>query len=134
MSNHSPTRVLLLGDSRTAGTAAWQRLEERLPGAERAGDRESATRCLEATRYDLIVTDAVLPDGGPYGLLGTLIARQHETTVVVHFRLEGGQRWLVLFADGEFDLQAEPMTTDQFFRWLDGWLASRPAPAAMDAA
>jgi len=134
MSNDGVTHVLLLRDPRAAATAAWQQLEQRLPAAERAGDRELAARCLEAARYDLIVTDAVLPDGGPYGLLGTLIARQYETTVVVHFRLEGGQRWLVLFAEGEFDLQAEPMTTEQFFRWLDEWLASRPAPAAADAA
>ena len=134
MSSEAATRVLLLRDSRTAATPAWQQLEERLPGAERAGDRESATRCLEGTRYDLIVTDAVLPDGGPYGLLGALIAHQYETTVVVHFRLERGQRWLKLFAEGEFDLQAEPMTKEEFFRWLEEWLASRPAPAAMDAA
>jgi len=134
MSNDGAPHVLLLRDPRAAATAAWQQLEQRLPAAECAGDRELAARCLEGARYDLIVTDAVLPDGGPYGLLGTLIARQYETTVVVHFRLEGGQRWLVLFAEGEFDLQAEPMTADQFFRWLDEWLASRPAPAAADAA
>jgi hypothetical protein len=133
MSTDAATRVLLLRDPH-ADTPAWQQLDERLPAADRAGDREVAARCLDGTRYNLIVTDAVLPDGGPYGLLGTLIARQYDTTVVVHFRLESGQRWLVLFADGEFDLQAEPMTTEQFFRWLDEWLASRPAPAATDAA
>lgn len=91
-------------------------------------------RCLEGTRYDLIVTDAVLPDGGPYGLLGAVIARHYETTVVVHFRLERSQRWLKLFAEGEFDLQAESMTTGEYLRCLEEWLASRPAPAAVDAA
>ena len=135
MDNDGATRVLLLRDSRTADTGAWRQLEQRLPAAERAADRESATRCLEGTRYDLIVTDAVLPDGGPYGLLGALIARHYETTVVVHFRLERSQRWLKLFAEGEFDLRAEPMTTDEFFRLLEEWLASRPArAAAVDAA
>lgn len=134
MSNDGATRVLLLRDSRTTETPAWQQLERRLPAAARAGDREAATGCLQATRYDLIVTDAVLPDGGPYGLLGALIARQYDTTVVVHFRLGNGQRWLKLFAGGEFDLRAEPMTTEEFFRWLEEWLAARPASAAVDAA
>src|SRR3990172_6826084 len=117
MSNDGAPHVLLLRDPRAAATADWQQLEQRppaaRPGPARARPRPAGggggagagpPRCLEGARYDLIVTDAVLPDGGPYGLLGTLIARQYETTVVVHFRLEGCQRWLVLFAEGEFDL------------------------------
>lgn len=131
-------RVLLLRDARTAATPDWRELEERLPGADVAADREAAGRCLQAEGYDLIVTDAVLPDGGPYGLLGLLLARQEPTTVVVHFRLDGGTRWLRLFSHGEFDLGAEPMTRDDFWRWLEEWLALPVTPpvgkAATDAA
>jgi len=43
--------------------------------------------------------------------------------VVVRYRLEAGPRWLRLFADGEFDLQAEPMTKEEFFAWLEAWQA-----------
>src|SRR3989304_3274157 len=100
MDNDGATRVLLLRDSRTADTGAWRQLEQRLPAAERAGGRAAAPpppgggggahppppaggaaarepppRCGKGTPYALIVPDPVLPDGGPYGLLGALIAR-----------------------------------------------------------
>lgn len=124
------TRVLLLRDPRAAVTPDWRELERRLPRAERARDRETAVRCLEGESFDLIISDAVLPDGSPYGLLGVLIARRHSTTVVVHFRLPEGQRWLRLFDAGEFDLQAEPMTSQVFFRWLE----ERLAPSVVEPA
>lgn len=123
-------RLLFLRDPASAATPAWQELEQRLPQADRIGDREAAARSLLAAPYDLIVTDTVLPGGGPFGLLGELITRQYNTTVVVHFQLEGGQRWLKLFEHGEFDLNAEPMTSERFFRWLEEWLeAAVPASA-----
>ena len=126
-------RLLLLRDPASAATPAWQELEQRLPQAERIGDRETAARCLQSAPYDLIVTDTVLPGGGPFGLLGELIARQYDTTVVVHFQLESGLRWLKLFEKGEFDLDAEPMTSQRFFRWLEEWLED-PVPASTHAA
>lgn len=123
-------RVLLLRDPHAAPTLEWQELEQRLPQAERLGDRSTAVTRIEAGQYDLILTDSELPGGGPYGLLGTLIARQHHTTVVVHYRGPGRQRWLKLFEAGAFDLEAEPMSSESFLRWLQEWLGPSVAPPA----
>ena len=125
-----PLRVLLLRGSASAALPDWRELERRLPGAEILADREAAARRLEETEVDLILADAVLPDGGPYGLLGALLTRRLPTTVVVRYRLEAGPRWLRLFANGAFDLQAEPMTSEEFLHWLDTWQApAAPEPA-----
>lgn len=126
-------RVLLVRDAATAATPEWTEIERRLPQADRIVHRRAAALCLEEGPYELIIADAVLPDGGALGLLGTLITRHHETTVVVHFRVQNSERWLKLFQEGEFDLQAEPMTSEAFFRWLGTWRA-RTTPAASASA
>lgn len=129
MPKPAPRRALLLHAGNVTAPG-WRELRRLLPQAECVEDRESATRRLEAASYDLIVTEAILPGGGPFGLLRDLIARQENTTVVVHFYADDTENWLKLFEQGQFDLAAQPISRDDFFRWLEEWLrVPAPAPA-----
>lgn len=131
MAANGPRRVLLLHPNH-ATAPDWQELERHLPEAERVSSRDAAIQRLESAPYNLIVSEARLPGGTPFRLLSEIISRQQATTLVVHFSSHRTESWLKIFEGGQFDLHAEPISSEKFFRWLQQWLAE-PVPVPSTA-
>lgn len=120
-------RILVLRNPAAPHSSEWEELETSLKEVDRASDQYEAARLLREKPYDLILADSVLadtmlPGGSFFGLLGSLIARQRDTTVVVQAQLPEGPRWLRLIDAGTYDPDAEPMKNERFFCWLEDWL------------
>ena len=120
-------RILVLRNPAAPRSNEWEELETSLKEVDRASDQYEAARLLREKPYDLILADSVLadtmlPGGSFFGLLGSLIARQRDTTVVVEAQLPEGPRWLRLIDAGTYDPDAEPMKNERFFCWLEDWL------------
>lgn len=119
-------RILVLRNPTAPPSADWEELEHCLPEVDRASDSFEAAGLLRDRNYDLILADSVLadgvlPGGSFFGLVGSLVARQRGTTVVVQAQLPDGPQWLKLIEKGEYDPDAEPMKNERFLCWLEDW-------------
>ena len=132
-------RILVLRNPAAPASGEWDDLQTFLPEADRASDRFEAGGLLREKPYDLILADSVLadtmlPGGSFFGLLGSLVARQRDTTVVVQAQLPEGPRWLRLIDEGTYDPDAEPMKNERFFCWLEDWLEKSSPTERTEAA
>ncbi|MGH9788232.1 MAG: hypothetical protein ACRD4U_05975 [Candidatus Acidiferrales bacterium] len=132
-------RILVLRNPAAPPSADWDNLEQFLSEADRATDSLQAAGRLRDRTYDLILADSVLaggvlPGGSFFGLVGSLVARQRGTTVVVQAQLPEGPRWLKLIDEGKYDPDAEPMKQERFFCWLEDWLEKSSPSERAEAA
>jgi len=74
-------RYLLVEDNVELAEAVVQRLAMDGHAIDHAGDLETAAACLEATEYDLILLDVMLPDGDGRDFL--IQSRGHIATPVI---------------------------------------------------
>jgi DNA-binding NtrC family response regulator len=141
MRPHSKTesRILMLRHPTAPASSDWDNLAKYLTEADRASDSLEAAGLLREKSYDLILADSVLadgvlPGGSFFGLLGSLVARQRQATLVVQTELPEGPRWVKLVDRGEYDPDAEPMTSERFLCWLEDWLEGSSPSERVEAA
>ena len=132
-------RILILRSATAPPSADWDELGRCLPRVELARDGVEATELLRTRTYDLVLADtaladALMPGGTFFGLFGLLVARQRSSTMVVQVGLPEGPRWVKLVESGEFDPEAEPMTSERFWSWLEDWLEKSAASERVEAA
>ena len=98
---------------------------------------QDAARCLKEQRFDLVITDVVMPDGDGFELIGAFRKAQAETRILA---ISGGGRFLqgndclkIALGLGAHAVLMKPFGWDQLQAGIDQALVAGDSAAAMSA-
>jgi DNA-binding NtrC family response regulator len=99
---------------------------------DHASSLEQARRKLQQGEYDVVLTEAILPDGNWLDALHLVRESPHELQVIVTDPQADARFWSEALNLGAYDLLAQPFYEPEVRRILYN-ACSRPAPLTMAA-
>ena len=126
--------ILVADDEESIRHLLGSWLESRGHTVVSVANAQDATRCLREQRFDLVITDVVMPDGDGFELIGAFRKAQSETRILA---ISGGGRFLqgtdclkIALGLGAHAVLMKPFGWDQLQAGIDQALLTSESNAA----